>query len=245
MQILGIEENFLSIENEFSNYEDSKFIILPIPYEHSVSYGRGTSNAPKAILDASAFVEFYDEEFDNEICFSDKIATFRPINLENYYDEPLTKYIEKIIDKLISDNKIVVTIGGEHTISIAPIKSHYKIYPEMSILHFDAHSDLRDTYQDSKYSHACFMSRVCEFFPPSKVTQVGIRALCKEEREFIKNNKINTFFATDIRNGKFGNDSLVLGNLVNISGDLEQAAGNKHYAMRNGLGTESKDIPSV
>ena len=88
--------------------------------------------------------------------------------------------------------------------SIAPIKSHFKKYPEMSILHFDAHSDLRAEYQNSKFSHASFMSRVCEFFPSNKITQVGIRALCKEEAIFIKENKINTFFASAIHRGLFG-----------------------------------------
>jgi len=199
MKYLNEEENFLAIEEEFSNYEKSKIAILQVPYEHTVSYGGGTKNAPKAIIEASAFVEFYDDEFDRELCFDKGITTLEELDLPNCYDEEMLAKVENKIDKLLQDDKFVVTLGGEHTVAIAPIKSHFKKYPQMSILHFDAHSDLREEYQGSKFSHASFMSRVCEFFPAKNITQVGIRALSSDERKFINENKINTFFASAIR----------------------------------------------
>ena len=199
MKYLNEEENFLAIEEEFSNYEKSKIAILQVPYEHTVSYGGGTKNAPKAIIEASAFVEFYDDEFDRELCFDKGITTLEELDLTNCYDEEMLAKVENKIDKLLQDDKFVVTLGGEHTVAIAPIKSHFKKYPQMSILHFDAHSDLREEYQGSKFSHASFMSRVCEFFPAKNITQVGIRALSSDERKFINENKINTFFASAIR----------------------------------------------
>ena len=201
MKYLNEEENFLAIEEEYSNYEKSKIAIVQAPYEHTVSYGGGTKNAPKAIIEASAFVEFYDDEFDKEVCFEKGIATLQEIDLTNCHDETMLQKVENLVGKLLQDDKFVVVLGGEHTISIAPIKSHFKKYPQMSILHFDAHSDLRVEYQGSKYSHASFMSRVCEFFPTKNITQVGIRALCSDERKFIKENNINTFFASAIRRG--------------------------------------------
>ena len=204
MKYLNEEENFLAIEAEYSSYENSKIAIVQAPYEHTVSYGGGTCNAPKAIIEASAFVEFYDDEFDKELCFEQGITTLQAIDLTNCYDETMLDKIENLTDRLLQDSKFVVTLGGEHTISIAPIKSHFKKYPKMSILHFDAHSDLREEYQGSKYSHASFMARVCDFFPPQNITQVGIRALCSEERKFIKANSINTFFASAIRRGLHG-----------------------------------------
>jgi len=204
MKYLNEEENFLAIEEKYSNYENSKIAILQVPYEHTVSYGGGTKNAPKAIIEASAFVEFYDDEFDREICFEKGITTLQEVDLTDCCDELMLDKVEKLTDKLLQDDKFVVVLGGEHTISIAPIKSHFKKYPQMSILHFDAHSDLREEYQDSKYSHASFMSRVCEFFPTKNITQVGIRALCSEERKFIKENNINTFFASAIRRNLHG-----------------------------------------
>lgn len=206
MQTLNCNENFLAIEEEYSNYNDSKIVIVSAPYEHTVSYGSGTSNGPKSIIDASQYVEFYDDEFDTEICFSEKIATLHPVDLTNCYDEKMLEKLENEINKLLSDNKFVVTLGGEHTISIATIQAHFKKYPKMSILHFDAHSDLRDEYQSTKYSHASFMARVSEFFPNDKITQVGIRAQCIEENRFIKEHKINTFYASAIRRGLHGQD---------------------------------------
>ncbi|MCL2039342.1 MAG: agmatinase [Bacteroidetes bacterium] len=206
MKTLNSIKNFLAIEEEFSNYNDSKIVIVSVPYEHTVSYGGGTSNAPASIIEASGYVEFYDDEFGTEICFSEKIATLEPLNITNCYDSEMLSKVGSEIDKLLADDKFVVTLGGEHTISIAPIKSHFKKYPSMSLLHFDAHSDLRDEYQGSKYSHASFMSRVVEFFPAEKIVQVGIRAQCIEESIFIKENKINTFYASAIRRGLHGTD---------------------------------------
>jgi len=110
--------------------------------------------------------------------------------------------IYKAVTKLIDDGKYVVTLGGEHTISTAPIKAHFDSYKNMSVLHFDAHSDLRDEYEGTKYSHACFASRVAEF--TKDITQVGIRAQAKEEYDFIKKNKIRTFYSYEIRNEKYG-----------------------------------------
>lgn len=204
MKVLNEENNFLAIEEKYSNYEKSEIAIVQVPYEHTVSYGGGTSNAPKAIIAASAYVEFYDDEFDRELCFEKGIATISELDLKDCFDEKMLEKVENQVDMILDAHKFVVTLGGEHTISIAPIKSHFKKYPKMSILHFDAHSDLREEYQDSKYSHASFMARVCEFFPTSRITQVGIRALSKEEAIFIKENKINTFFASAIRRGLAG-----------------------------------------
>lgn len=204
MKTLDIETNFLAIEDEYSNFAQSQIAILPAGYEHSVSYGKGTSLAPEEILAASAFVEFYDDEFERELCFDVGVATIEPVNFGDYVNRQALDILEKKVDELLNHNKFVVTIGGEHTISTAPIASHFKKYPDMSVLHFDAHSDLRLEYEENPYSHASFMARVIEFFPPEKITQVGIRAQCIEEAQLIKEKKINTFYASAIRRGKHG-----------------------------------------
>ncbi|MFH1050001.1 MAG: agmatinase [bacterium] len=204
LKTLGIKNNFLAIEKQYSNLKDSKIVILPVPYESTTSYGKGTKLGPKGILDASAFVEFYDDEFDREICFDKGIATITPLDFKNKSGKTALNLIEKHVTELLEINKFVVTLGGEHTISTAPILSHFKKHPDMSILHFDAHSDLRETYEETPYSHACFMSRVIEFFPADKITQVGIRAQCIEEAQLIKKKKINTFYASTIRRGLHG-----------------------------------------
>ncbi|NLO19266.1 MAG: agmatinase [Ignavibacteria bacterium] len=204
MKILKEFNNFLSIEKEYSSLENSNVAILSAPLEMTVSYGKGCSRGPEKIIEASAYVEFYDNETNREICFEQGIVSLEPLCYDSMSIEEALASTEKITKQLLERSKFVVLLGGEHTVSIAPIKAHLEKYPKMSLLQFDAHSDLREEYEDSPYSHACAMKRVVEFLNPSKLTQVGIRALSKEESIFIKENKINTFFATDIRTGKWG-----------------------------------------
>lgn len=199
MNILDVDNNFLAIDEEFSSFENSKIAIVSAPYEHTVSYGEGAGDGPEAIIEASQYVEFFDEEFNRELCFDKGIVTLEEINFGDKVDGEALNLIENTVRELLKKDKFVVTLGGEHTISTAPIKAHFEKYPDMSILHFDAHSDLRDSYEGSIYSHASFMARVAEFFDVKKLTQVGIRAQCKEEYEFIKEKGINTFFAHQIR----------------------------------------------
>lgn len=204
MQTLGPKKNFLAIDEENSSLESSAIAIVSAPYEHTVSYGGGAKHGPKGILHASAYVEFYDDETDRELCFDKGIATLKPLSFGKSVDKAALTIIEEQVDSLLEMDKFVVTLGGEHTISTAPIAAHYRKYPSMSVLHFDAHSDLRQEYQGSIWSHASFMARVAEFFPTERITQVGIRAQCKEEAEFIRSKKINTFYASAIRRGLHG-----------------------------------------
>lgn len=204
MKTLGKSGNFLAIDSKYSQLDTSEVAIVSAPYEHTVSYGGGAGKGPKAILDAGAYVEFYDDEFNRELCFDIGIATLKPLSFGKAVHAKALKLIEDQVSALIEKGKFVVTLGGEHTISTAPIRAHFNKFPKMSVLHFDAHSDLRDTYEGTPYSHACFMSRVCEFMKPSRITQVGIRAQCKEEAEFISSKGVNTFYASSIRRGLHG-----------------------------------------
>lgn len=226
MKTFNEDNNFLAIEEKYSNYNDSNIVIQSVPYEHTVSYGEGTINGPKEIIKASAYVEFYDDEFDNELCFSEGIATLYPIDLNGCYDKKMIDKVAQCTGELLKDDKFVVTLGGEHTISTAPILAHFNKYNNLSVLHFDAHSDLRDIYQNNKYSHACFAARVCEFLDPKKLTQVGIRAQCIEESIFIKEQKVNTFYASAIKRGSYGTDWMyklvdTLSNEIYITFDLD------------------------
>ncbi|MCF8240144.1 MAG: agmatinase [Melioribacteraceae bacterium] len=202
MKTLGIKNNFLAIEKEFSDYEKSQVVILSAPLEATVSYGGGTKNGPKEIIKASHYVEFYDEEFDRELCFDTGIAALKPIQFNEKSVKKSINKIYKNVVRLLTDNKFVVTLGGEHSLSSAPIRAHHEKYENLSILQIDAHSDLRDSYEGTKYSHASVMARVVEF--NKNITQVGIRAQELSESKFIKENGINTFYARDIRLGKYG-----------------------------------------
>jgi agmatinase len=196
---LGKKENFLGIESQLSRYDSSKIIVLPVPYEHTVSYGAGTGRGPQAILDASRYVEFYDEELGTELCKSVGIATLPPVSLGKSTDGKAMTKIYRAVKGLLDDGKFVAVLGGEHTISQAPIRAQLEKYPDLSVLHFDAHADLRDTYEGSKFSHASVMARVCEFLNPTHLVQVGIRALSPEEAEFIRRNGVATLYAHQIR----------------------------------------------
>ncbi len=204
MTVLPLRKNFLAIEKQYSSYENSAIAIVSAPLEATVSYGGGTKNGPAEILKASAYVEFYDDEFDRELCFEKGIATLTPLKLDSMSGLRAVQTIKKQVSSVLADGKFCVTLGGEHTLSTAPIAAHFERYPKMSILHFDAHSDLRQSYEGTPWSHACFMARVAEFFPTKNITQVGIRAQCREEAEFIREKKINTFYASAIRRGLHG-----------------------------------------
>jgi len=207
---LPLEKNFLAIEKEYSGYDNSKVVILSAPYEKTTSYGKGTAKGhkailtakgPKAILEASHYVEFFDEETEKQVCFEIGIAAIEPMQFSNNTGKKALDLIYKNVNEHIKNGKFVITLGGEHSISTAPIQAHFDNYSDLSILHFDAHSDLREEYEGSKYSHASFAARVAEF--TADITQVGIRAQCKEEFEFIKAKGIKTFYAHQMRNEGF------------------------------------------
>lgn len=200
---LDTKSNFLGIEKKYSSFEGSKIVILPLPYEKTVSYGKGTKNGPSAILEASHYVEFYDEETGREIHKEYGIATLPPLNFDKKRDEQALEQIYRTTNKLLHANKFVVALGGEHTVSQALIAAYAEQYHDLSVLQIDAHSDMRDEYQGSKYSHASVMARVCEFINPRQLVQVGIRAQCIEEAQFIKKNGVTTMCAHEIRSGKY------------------------------------------
>jgi len=195
--------NFLGIEKEYSNFEKSRVAILPIPYERTVSYGRGTKNGPAAILKASHYVEFFDEETRREVHSELGIATLRPLAVSIQSDTAALEHIYETVGRLIALKKFVVILGGEHTISQASIAAYAERYRDLSVLQIDAHSDMRSEYEGSKFSHASVMARVCEFLDTKKLVQVGIRAQCVEEADFIRKNGITTMYAHDIRSGKY------------------------------------------
>lgn len=206
MITLGPDKNFLAIEEMYSSYESSEIAILPIPYELTTSYGKGTRKGPRAILKASAFVEFFDDETEREICFEKGITTIKPLEFEGLSQMECLSLIEKTTETILNDGKFLVALGGEHTITFPIVKVFFEKYPNLSILQFDAHSDLRFIYEENPFSHACVMARILDFFPAEKLFQVGIRALCKEEAKLIKQKGIHTFFAYGIKQNLYGND---------------------------------------
>ncbi len=177
-----VQANFLDLEPTYSRYETSRFVILPIPYEGTVSYGKGTAKAPKAIIKASTQVELFDEELEGEF-FQAGVFTAGAVDCRAVSSEEVQQSIEKTSSELLADGKFVLALGGEHSISAGLVKAAARHWPGLSVLHLDAHADLRDSYQDNKYSHACVMSRISELSVPT--VSVGVRSYSQEESELL------------------------------------------------------------
>ncbi|MEM5872169.1 MAG: agmatinase, partial [Candidatus Aenigmatarchaeota archaeon] len=175
----------------YSEYSKCKIVVIPVPFEKTTTWLKGTKNGPKAIIEASANLEYYECETQAEI-YEKGIYTAQPINAKTS-EEMIRKVYEKV-KKFLSDNKFVVTLGGEHSVSIGAIKAHNERFENMSVLHLDAHSDRRDCYLESKYNHACAIARVKEFV--KNVVSVGIRSIDYSEIKKLKEDKI--FYAYKI-----------------------------------------------
>ncbi|HYQ48627.1 MAG TPA: agmatinase, partial [Thermodesulfovibrionales bacterium] len=146
----------------------------------------------------------YDEELDTEIyTVTGGIATIRPMDFRGN-DADAVEAIQRQVAGLIEKEKTVVCIGGEHTISIRPARACSELYQDLSVLQLDAHSDLREEYEGNRYSHACVMARIYEF--NRNIVQVGIRSQCREEADLIRREKIKTFYAFDLKSGRYGAD---------------------------------------
>lgn len=186
-----IIHGFLNLPPEFSSYENSKIVILPIPFDKTSAWMKGSDKGPRAIIEASDNLEYYDIETASEV-YTKGIFTDKPILAEN--SEEMIKKVYEKVKQLLSDKKFVVTLGGEHSVSIGPIKAHAERFRDMSLLHLDAHSDRRDEYEDNEYSHACVIMRAKESV--KNVVSVGIRDMDSSELENVKKDKI--FYAQDI-----------------------------------------------
>lgn len=187
--------SFAGLEGELSDYNKSLFVILPVPYDSATSYGAGARKGPLAIIESSIQLELYDDELDLE---SYQLGIHTLPFLEPLVEpEKMQDAIKGCILNIIKDKKIPVTLGGDHSISFAPIRAFHELGERFTVIHFDAHTDLRDSYQGSKYSHACVMRRVSDLNIP--ITQIGIRSLSKEDADYLNSTTlINTFFARDL-----------------------------------------------
>ncbi|MGJ8655946.1 MAG: agmatinase [Akkermansiaceae bacterium] len=171
--------HFLSSEYPQSSPSDALFHILPVPLEQTVSYGSGTAHGPAAIIEASYQLEAFDgTSYPGE----QGIHTHPPIDCTTGDITTILTRLQAACTPIYQAGKIPVTLGGEHSLSIAPIKALHNIRQDFGVVQIDAHADLRDTYEDSPHSHACVIRRIHELGIP--VFQVGIRNLCKEEIDY-------------------------------------------------------------
>ena len=175
-------KQFLGPDPEFCRFDDAAVAVLPFPYEGGVSYGHGAGRAPQAILDASCYVEFYDEVLDAEPHRMGIVTMAAPVMTKT--PAAMHKQIYRCCKELLNQDKYVVVLGGDHSISSGYFKALQEKHQSLGCVQLDAHSDLRQEYEGSRFSHASVMARIREMTPHT--LQLGIRAMCREEADSVR-----------------------------------------------------------
>ena len=199
MEYLAPSEGFLGLDND-SNLEQPKVVVVPYGLEASVSYGSGTAKGPAAILEASRQVELFDEEL---LC-----EPWREYGIATLKEHPITKNLPEaisnlggIVEKILEQKQFPLILGGEHSLTAGVIKPFLTHFPDLAILHFDAHADLRDGYDGEHFSHAAALRR-CLDHPVKKLVSLGIRNISAEEFSYyqINKNRISIYWAHEKAN---------------------------------------------
>jgi len=213
-------ENFLGLPDDQAGFDTAGVIILPVPYEATVSYMGGTRFGPRALLHASRFVELYDHELDTEP-YTVGVHTLPPLMLSGAGPARALRELRRTFDALLTTGKFVIMLGGEHSVSGPPILAHADRARKrkLSVLQLDAHADLRDEYEGTPLSHACVMHRVHERV---RLVQVGIRSLTQDERVLIRRKRITTIFGHELDDTAWMDRALAaLGRDVYITIDVD------------------------
>ena len=195
MNYLSNKKGFLGVDNKF-NFKE-KAIVVPFGLEKTVSYGGGTKNGPKEIINASHQVELYDEELNCEPYKKIGIKTLKPFRINKSVKKALSD-MGKINEQILKRKLFPLTLGGEHSITPGCLIPFTKKFKNICLLHFDAHADLRDSYEGEKFSHASAIRR-CLDYKNVSVISFGIRNISESEIPFLKKNasRINIFWAKD------------------------------------------------
>jgi agmatinase len=175
---------------EYSGYHNSRAVIFPVPYEKTTTYGQGCFRGPEAIIAASRQLEFYDEVLNAEpyrigIHTAEAFCASPP-------PEKLPEELRRAAGKYLKDGKLLVGLGGEHSVSLGLVMAAREEFENLAVLHIDAHADMRDSYEGTRFGHGCVLRRISEYCP---VFLYGIRSLSVEERGFIDSNEIPTVYA--------------------------------------------------
>ncbi|MBI2933728.1 MAG: agmatinase [Planctomycetes bacterium] len=187
--------NFLGLPERSVSLEGARFVVVPLPYERTTSYMKGTRLGPQAILTASRQIELYDEETGLET-WKAGIHTLSPIPVPR---DPAAYFrtISETLEPLIRAGKFIVAFGGEHSVTEGPLSAVSRVHPKVSVLHVDAHADLRREYEGSVYSHACAARRMMEY--AGKIVQVGVRSVSEDERELCNSKRVTTLLMHESR----------------------------------------------
>ncbi|MBD0850321.1 agmatinase [Maribacter arenosus] len=195
-------KNYAGIADEFAQLETAKVVLIPVPYDGTSTWGKGADKGPNAFLNASENMELYDIETDSEV-FKQGIHLTDAVT-ENSSPETMVNAVHKMAKEYIKRNKFVTLFGGEHSISIGSIRAFNECFDDLTVLHIDAHADLRKSYEGTKYNHAC---AVHEASQTTNLIQVGIRSMDAIEKTIMDEEK--TFFAHDMVNDEYWMDKVI------------------------------------
>jgi agmatinase len=189
--------NFAGIREPYSLLERARIVVLPVPYDSTVDWHGGQRDGPRAIMDASQNLEFYDQELDQETF---RVGIHTLLELQPAMDSParMVSRVERAVGWILEKKKFPVLLGGEHSITVGAVRAFIRRYPDLSVLQMDAHADLRQSYLGSRYSNACAARRLMELCP---VVGVGIRSLSSEEHAYMKMKGLRYFPPGDIAIG--------------------------------------------
>ena len=182
---------FAGLPASAAELETSRVVVLQVPYDSTTEWRGGARDGPIAIIDASQYLELYDHELGREV-FQVGIHTLPELQPAMGGPSEMIERVYEVAGELLALNKLVVMLGGEHSLTIGMARAFRERFPRLSVLQLDAHADLRDEYLGTRYSHACVMRRVVELCP---IVQVGIRSLSYEEQVFIERNGMRPFYA--------------------------------------------------
>ncbi len=188
---MSTSKNYAGIPDQFAQLETAKVILIPVPYDGTSTWGKGADKGPKAFLEASENMELYDIETGTEV-YEQGIYLASSIT-ENNTPEAMVNAVHKTTKEYIKRNKFVTLFGGEHSVSIGTIRAFNECFDNLTVLHIDAHADLRESYDGSKFNHAC---AVHEASQTTNLIQVGIRSMDAIEKTYMDEEK--TFFAYDM-----------------------------------------------
>jgi agmatinase len=188
--------NFLNLDSSASDPKRSGVVVLPLPLDVTASWKRGTAEGPDAIIAASHHLEMYDDELRIDPCSAvGGIATHLAPELPT--DPTLaTQQIHALAVEMVRQDRLLISLGGEHSITYPLVRAHRGTWPDLSVVQIDAHADMRTSYKDTTYNHACPMRRIMEL--GVHVTSVGVRSLDASESSFILSENSRIFFATDV-----------------------------------------------
>jgi agmatinase len=192
----GAPPGFLGLPAPEVSLAKAGVVILPVPYEATVSYLGGTRFGPRRILEASRYIELYDHELDSEP-HTVGVHTLPELMLSGAGPEEALEELREAFDGLLAPNRFVIMLGGEHSLSAPPIQAHVARMKgkRLSVLQLDAHGDLRPEYEGTPFSHACVMYRIHQ---EVDLVPVGIRAITTEERVLMRKKKIPTVFGNEL-----------------------------------------------